>query len=327
MRKSVARAEATMMASLHALLLAALVAAPWANSQVEAATTTRCDPAALRGLRFELTLEASNPWSHASVILDVSNNAADQRNNKGSLAAPSPPPQVVNLAGLHVSVGLALRVGALTTTAKARRRHQRVDGGGDVGVGVGDSGEETAGSQKMPPVESVEEETTRTTAADLVEWAQSPSDAFRSFCLYGEMVSATGGGGGEEEASIFRDGDNACDDYARVWVDSAGVHFAFNVEGDNNNGRRSGAVFGEEETTRIPLCAGCHFGGGIGGGDGIHGMVYHESGGVLDVDSLSEVAPVVGVVCLKNAAVCRLTLETKNSETEYIYTLHKGVDN
>jgi hypothetical protein len=47
--------------------------------------------------------------------------------------------------------------------------------------------------------------------------------------------------------------------------------------------------------TPIPLCAGCHFGGSLGGSDGIQGIVYHDNGGTVDINSLSRAAPVVGL--------------------------------
>jgi hypothetical protein len=95
-----------------------------------------------------------------------------------------------------------------------------------------------------------------------------------------------------------------CDDvrryseYARVLVDDAGVHFSFNVQDDDVEevvevGKNTTSTSLAAAAPIIPLCAGCHFGGSIGWRDGIQGMLYHESGGAIDVDSLLEAPPAV----------------------------------
>ena len=208
-----------------------LVAA-WLVVLVTAAVANACDPSALRRLRFNLRIEASQPFQHVSLMMDAVNEGIDP----------------VDLAGVRFTVSLDFRVGTTRTSSVVEFREQQQQ--------------------------------------DL-KWVHSPSQEFRSFCLYGEMVrsSAPGDGdvndGGEEKGTVagWRDGENVCDKAVRVLVDDFGVHFRFEDERDDE--------------TVIPLCGGCHFGGSFSGREGVHGMVYHEAGGSLDVGSLLRTPPVV----------------------------------
>lgn len=127
-----------------------------------------------------------------------------------------------------------------------------------------------------------------TTSPDL-EWVPSSSDTFTSFCVYGEMVP---GEDTDNRASDtpFLMGVNACDEYVQLNVDSGSLQFSFALaEEDGVEGSRNDT----SSASVISLCSGCHFGGGIGWSKGIQGMLYHEMGGVLDVDSLSRTVPTV----------------------------------
>jgi hypothetical protein len=113
-------------------------------------------------------------------------------------------------------------------------------------------------------------------------------------------------------------------EYVRVHVDDAGVHFSFNVQDDDEE------VVGKNTTSTtlaaaedIPLCVGCHFGGSIGWREGIQGMLYHESGGSIDVDSLLEAQPVVSCdgVPVAGAAVEVTTSDEQTPRWGCVYKL------
>jgi hypothetical protein len=173
----------------HALFIAALLLALSAAAAAAAddAAAARCDPEALSRLRFNLKLKSSKPWSHASLVLDVTNVGVGSRPDDLGLRSDPEDVGAVNLAGLQFTVGLAFRVGELVTT---RTR--------------------TTSSALPEALKNVKS----------VEWTESPGDDFRSFCLYGEMVRSEDDEGdaaamakqSEEEEAVFGSGESACDE-------------------------------------------------------------------------------------------------------------------
>jgi hypothetical protein len=98
------------LASLLALLLAVSVA------DAAGAVAARCDSAALRGLRYELGVAASRPWSHASLVFDVTNVVGGRGGGpRNSTHGGGGQGGAVNLAGVQLQIGFALRVGELTS--------------------------------------------------------------------------------------------------------------------------------------------------------------------------------------------------------------------
>ena len=150
----------------------------------------------------------------------------------------------------------------------------------------------------------------RVRGTNITTWIDSPSEEFRSFCLYGKMIPNSapeldGDGEGNETVTALRRrrgggvGEiNVCDDAVRVHVDDFGVHFSFL---DKN----------ESAAAVVALCGGCHFGGSFSGRDGVHGMVYHEGGGSLDVASLLRTPPSVSCYGSKveEAGVAKVEME------------------